>query len=317
MTASEASGHTPVSITRPRRPPIRSLLYVPGNKLDWMLKAPRYGSDALILDLEDSVPPDQKVQSRALVQRAIDELGHLHRPKLFARMNALATGLAEGDLEAVVRPGLFAIEAPKIDGPEDMRTLDALLSDLESRAGLPVGQTAIMPLTESARAMREAYEIAMASPRVAYLFVAGGSGDGDMARVLGFRETPGRLETLYVRSKIVLDARAAGVFPICGLLGPLADLEGLSRQAEEARDLGFTGSNVVHPSHVPIVNRAFSPKQSDLDHWREIVATVEEGQRRGTAAVAYKGKMLDIAHLSYAREMLDLASSYLSEEPSQ
>jgi citrate lyase subunit beta/citryl-CoA lyase len=287
---------------------------VPGNKLDWMLKAPKYGADALILDLEDSVPEDQKVASRALIQRAIVELGPRRRPKLFARMNGLSTGLAEEDLEAVVRPGLFAIEAPKINGPEDIRELDALLTRLETKAGMEPGQTAIMPLTESARAMREAYEIAMASPRVTYLFVAGGSGDGDMARVLGFRETPGHLETLYVRSKILLDAKAAGAHPICGVLGRLDELGELAQQAKEARDLGFVGSNVIHPSHVPVVNEAFTPTQSEIDHWKEIVAAVEEGQRRGSAAVAHKGKMLDIAHLTYAREMLEIANMYQSAE---
>ena len=126
----------PVALKHPSQPPLRSLLYVPGNKLEWMRKAPKYGSDALIFDLEDSVPPEQKADSRKLVRQAIDELRPLGRPRLLVRINDVRTGRAEADLEAIVAAGLFGVQLPKTDGPEEIRHLDAVLNGLEEHAGL-------------------------------------------------------------------------------------------------------------------------------------------------------------------------------------
>ena len=137
-----------MTLERPFQPSIRSLLYVPGNKFDWMMKSPKYGADALIFDLEDSVPDDQKAQSRETVRKAVNELYQTTRTRLFVRINAVSTDLADEDVEAIVGPGLFGIQAPKIEGPEAVRHLDALLTKFETRAKLPAGQIFIMPLIE-------------------------------------------------------------------------------------------------------------------------------------------------------------------------
>src|SRR5690349_20815898 len=126
-----------MALARRPQPPIRSLLYVPGQRLEWMLKAPKYGADALILDLEDSVPPDLKVGARATVRRALDELGQQARPYLFVRINPASTDLAAGDLEAVVGPGLFGVYLPKCEGPEEAAWVDERLTALEAQRGLP------------------------------------------------------------------------------------------------------------------------------------------------------------------------------------
>ena len=154
-------------VERRPQPPIRSLLYVPGNKLEWMLKAPKYGADALIFDLEDAVPPDQKTASRAIVRQALETLGRPERPHLFVRVNGMTTGLARDDLAAVICPMLFGVYLPKADGPEEVACLDEWLTELEAGAGLEPGAIFIRPLLETARGHRECYEIAMASPRVA------------------------------------------------------------------------------------------------------------------------------------------------------
>ena len=304
-------------VQRSYQPPIRSLLYVPGNKLAWMLKAPQYGSDALIFDLEDSVPVDQKVDSRRSVRSAINELsnlgelGNLGRPRLFVRINAFATGMAEKDLEAVVAPGLFGIQAPKIEGPDSVRQLDALLARFEAQANLPVGQIFLMPLIESATGVREAYDIAMAAARVGYLHVGAGGAMGDMALSVGYREAAGQV-TSYIFSKVIVDARAAGITnPCTGLTAaPVHDLSAVRALAEQGRNFGYQGVNVIHPSHVPIANEVFGPSPADIAYWTGLVAAVEEGERKGTSAVVYAGKMVDIAHLTFAREMLKRAAEY-------
>jgi citrate lyase subunit beta/citryl-CoA lyase len=299
-----------MTIERRAQPPIRSLLYVPGNKLDWMLKAPKYGADALIFDLEDAVPPEQKVASRAIIRQALEALAAQPRPRLFVRINGMTTGLARDDLAAVICPALFGVYLPKADGPEEIAQLDAWLGELEAAAGLEAGRIFIRPLLETARGHRECYEIAMASPRVAYLGTGGG-GQGDIARALGYRETPSGLETLYLRSKVLLDVRTAGITnPIGGLWDRIHDLDGLRAHCERERSLGYQGLHAIHPSHVPIINEVFSPTPEEVAYWQGLVAAVEAGQRQGTAAVVYAGRMVDIAHLTHARDMVALAAQY-------
>ncbi|OGA00301.1 MAG: hypothetical protein A3H35_04535 [Betaproteobacteria bacterium RIFCSPLOWO2_02_FULL_62_17] len=301
----------PVSFKRPPQPPIRTLLYVPGNKLEWMRKAPKYGSDALTFDLEDSVPPDQKTASRALVRQAVDEVGALGRPRVLVRINNFSTGRAEADLEATVAKGVFGVQLPKAEGAEEIRQLDAVLTRLEKQAGLPPGQIFIMPLIENAIGVRNAYETAMASARVGYMMVAANGSVGDMAQSVGFRESTG-METSYILGKVVLDARAAGITnPISGLASdPIHDLAAVRRRAERLRSFGFMGTNLIHPSHVQLAHEVFGPAPADIEYWKGLVESVEQGERNGTSAVVYKGKMVDIAHLNHAREMLRLAQEY-------
>ncbi len=304
-------------LERPFQPSIRSLMYVPGNKFDWMLKSPKYGADALVFDLEDSVPDDQKATSRETVRKAVNDLYQTTRTRLFVRINGVSTGLADKDVEAIVGPGLFGIQAPKIEGPEAVRHLDALLAKFETKAKLPVGQIFIMPLIEDASGVREAYEIAMAAARVGYLQAGvGASGplaQGDMARSVGYREVTGH-ETAYLLGKVVLDARAAGITnPCTGLTSaPINDLAAVRALAQRGRNFGYLGSNLIHPSHVPIANEVFGPSPEEIEHWTGLVAAVEKGQQQGAAAVVYKGKMVDIAHYTYAREMLERAADYVS-----
>ncbi|MSQ72793.1 MAG: CoA ester lyase [Betaproteobacteria bacterium] len=298
-------------LNRPPQPPMRSMLFVPGNKPDWMRKAPGYGPDALIFDLEDSVPPDLKIGSRKTIRQAIDEMGNRARPRLLVRINALQTGMAGDDLEAIVAPGLFGVQVPKTDDADTVRTLDAVMSKLEQRAGLPVGQIFLMPLIESAQGVRNAYEIAMGASRVGYLNACSGGSVGDMALSVGYRETS-FLETAYIFGKLVVDARAAGIaHPHSGLVtDPIHDLETVRARAERLRNFGYTGVSLIHPSHVELANEIYGPSKAEIVYWKGLVAAVEKAQREGTSAVVYEGKMMDIAHLNHAREMLKQTAAF-------
>ena len=155
--------------------PLRSVLYVPGNKEDWMRKAPRYGADALILDLEDSVPPESKAEARTLVRKMLEELGAAGQT-LFVRVNRLETGLTGADLEAVTCPQLYCVLVPKVESPADVVEVDNLLSHFERKAGMEMGTLFIDPGMETATSIRLSYEIATASPRVAHMGGSGGKG---------------------------------------------------------------------------------------------------------------------------------------------
>ncbi len=300
-----------MTLIRPPQPPIRSMLFVPGNKPDWMRKAANYGSDALIFDLEDSVPPDLKVGSRETVRQAIDEIGSRARPRLLVRINALHTGMAEDDLEAVVAPGLFGVQVPKTEDSDTVRELDAVMCRLEQRAGLPAGQIFLMPLIEGAQGVRNAYAIAMGASRVGYLNACSGGSVGDMALSVGYRESS-LLETAYIFGKLVVDARAAGIaHPHSGLVtDPIHDLAAVRARAERLRNFGYTGVSLIHPSHIALANEVYGPSKADVAYWEGLVAAVEKAQRAGTSAVVYEGKMMDIAHLNYAREMLQQAAAF-------
>lgn len=189
--------------------PLRSMLFVPGNKPTWVEKALHSGADGLILDLEDSVPHVDKIAARPMVADALAQFHH-HGSVLTVRINALETGMAGDDIEAIVSPGLAAILAPKIETPQDIAALDALLTQSEHRAGLEPGQVEIYPTLETAKGVYHAYQLATCSPRVATLACAAGPG-GDTARSLGYIWTKEGTETLYIPSKVLLDARAAGV----------------------------------------------------------------------------------------------------------
>ena len=286
--------------------PLRSMLFVPGHKPAWMEKALDYGADALIFDLEDAVPMSEKSAARPMVAHAIETF-HRRGPVLTVRINALDTGIAQDDIDAVVKAGLTAIVAPKVETPQDIAALDAFLTQSEQRAGLPQGQIEIYPVLETALGLYQAYQIAMSSPRVATLGATAGPG-GDTARSLGYTWTKEGTETLYIRSKVLLEARAAGVtYPLIASWFDIADLDGLRDDAHLNRQLGYSGQIIIHPSHVPIINEAFTPTADELAYHRGLLDALKEGERQGVAAVSYAGGMVDMAMAKTSRQILEFA----------
>jgi len=287
------------------RLPLRSLLFVPGSRTDWLPKAEAAGADAAILDLEDAVPEDGKAAALDAVTRAIDRA--TSRMRLFVRINALdraAGWQAADELRAVARPGLYGIVLPKVAHADEVRAADRMLAWCERHHGLPDGHFALVPLLETARGLREAYAIGRAADRVAHLGALTGPG-GDVERAVGYRWSPDGDETRDLRARVLLDARAADCpHPVAGLWTDIADLDGLRRFAGQNRALGYEGMAVIHPSHVPVVNEAFSPGPDELARCARLIAAVEEAQARGAGAVRFEGRMVDEAMAATARHTL-------------
>ncbi|WP_043236043.1 HpcH/HpaI aldolase/citrate lyase family protein [Streptomyces violaceusniger] len=294
-----------------RRVPLRSLLFVPGSRTDWLPKAEAAGADAAILDLEDAVPEVGKAAAREAVAEAVaaDQVtaGTPAPIRLLVRINALdrATGWqGADDLRAVARPGLYGIVLPKVSGPEDVTTADRLLAWCEREHGLPEGHFALLPLLETARGLREAYAIGRAAARIAHLGAVTAPG-GDVERAIGYRWTPQGEETRELRARALLDARAADrPHPVAGLWADVADLAGLRRFAEQNRALGYEGMAVIHPSHVPVVNEVFAPDAEELARCERLIAAVERAQAKGAGAVLFEGRMVDEAMAATARHTL-------------
>jgi citrate lyase subunit beta/citryl-CoA lyase len=285
--------------------PLRSLLFVPGHRGPWAEKAISAGVDGLILDLEDSVPENLKSEARAEVARSIARIhGSGSRVGVYVRVNALDTGLSGDDIEAVLVPGIDGLSLPKTFGPDDVVRFDALVTHFERKNGLEPGSVELILNLETAEAYASCEGMAVASPRVATLF-AGTARDADVSRSIGFQFTPEGQETLYLRSRAVLAARAAGLdFPLVGVWQDLADPEGARRFAVQNRQLGFRGQVLIHPSHVGLANEVFSPSKFEVDFYAGMIAAFQEAEARGAAAVVYEGMHVDYAHIKTAREVL-------------
>jgi citrate lyase subunit beta/citryl-CoA lyase len=285
--------------------PYRSILFVPGHKPAWVDKALAAGADCIVLDLEDSVPADLKVGARAAVAEAIGAIrARDDGVGVFVRVNPLETRMTGADLEAVVLPGLTGVFAPKISVATDVLRYDALVDHFEARNGVD-GLEYIVPV-ETIGAIQNAREVAQASPRVGAM-IGPTAEHADIARAVGYQWTPAGEETLYLRSRILLACREAGIHPLTALWERLDDLTGLKAFAERGRRLGFRGMIAIHPSHVPIVNEVFSPSAEDVEFHEGLIAAYEDAAAAGNGAVRYRGVHIDKAHVDTAREWLDHA----------
>jgi len=269
-------------------------------------KAIASGVDGLILDLEDSVPSHLKAEARAEVARSITRIADSGSSVgVYVRLNSLDTGMSGDDIEAVAIPGLDGFVLPKTYGPDDIVRFDALVTHFEARNGVEAGAIEFICSLETAEAYDNCEKIAVASPRVATLF-AGTARDADISRSIGFQFTPGGHETLYLRSRAVLAARAHGLeFPLVGVWQDLADAEGARNFSVQNRELGFRGQVLIHPSHVEVANEVFSPSKFEVDFYAGMITAFEEAEAGGAAAVVYEGMHIDYAHIKTAREVLE------------
>lgn len=286
------------------------MLFVPGHKQPWADKAVASGADALILDLEDSVPPDQKEGARATVRETIEKLhAESVRPDVWVRANPYDSGLMGADLEQVVVPGLTGLFLAKVFSADEIVRIDAVLDHIERRQGLEPGSIELIASFETATSMSQCEEIALAAPRMGGLL--GGTGpDADVGRELGFEFTPEGLETLYLRSRIVLASRAAGLHsPVCGVWQEIADIDGFRRFAEDNRRLGYRGIVLIHPSHVAPANEVFTPPEAKVEHYRRMIAAYREAEASGSSAVDFEGQHIDIAHVKTAEGVIALADA--------
>jgi citrate lyase subunit beta/citryl-CoA lyase len=290
--------------------PLRSLLYVPGHKRDWVAKAIKTGCDGLVLDLEDSVPADGKAAARLTVTDGIGETREAGLAS-FVRLNGWRTGYLLDDIDVMAQAQPTGFILPKVASVDDVRAADIALAEAEIKYGLPVGRIELVPILESARAKMQAYDIAMSAERVRRC-VGGPNANpnGDSVRAVGYEWSAGGLETLYIDSKLVLEARAAGLVQVFGgMSASIHDLDLLRRTATRARQLGVFGSMVIHPSHVAVVNEVFAPRAEQVAEAVALLAAMESAVRRGDAAVMHDGRMVDIAHARTAYQLVRTAQA--------
>ncbi len=284
-----------------RLKPLRSMLFVPANNWRFIQSAKEEKPDAIILDLEDAVPMEEKETARWLVKDAIGllkEAGH----NVVIRVNGLTTGLTREDLKFAVQEGVDAIMLPKSESRDDVSKLEKLIESEEREKRL--AETGIIPLIESARGVLNVNEIVTASERL----IAVGFGAADYMRDLGlsyFSLSPEQTEILYARSRIALASRLAEVPAIdTPFLGLITDKEGLIKESRIALSLGFKGKMCIHPAHIEPINQIFSPSEKDVNLAKKIVEAYEKAKAIGLGAISVEGRMIDEATYKIAKEIL-------------
>ena len=289
---------------------MRSLLFVPadgGSKLD---KAFSSGADAVIVDLEDSIAPDRKTAARALAASFLQAaLAKSPRPRLFVRINALATGLADADLDAIVPARPDAILLPKAEGAAAVAEAAAKLTAREAAADITRGHIKIVAQAiETAAGIFVAGTFRRASERLIGLTW----GPEDLSAEIGAeanRDAEGRFTEPYrlARSLCLFGAAAAEVAAIETVYVDFRNLAGLRRETEDARRDGFTGRLAIHPAQVPVINEVFTPTAEALARARAIVAAF--AGTPGAGVVAIDGVMYDRPHLARAQRLLARATA--------
>jgi len=287
-------------------------LFAPGSKERVLVKAAESGADAVIFDLEDSVPIAAKAAARILVAQAIDRSAAASSnsgPSVFVRVNGTATGLLDDDLAAVVRPGLDAILLPKVESVAEVQDLASTLERLESAAKMNNKAVEIILQIESALGVYRCFDLIKASGRVTGTCI-GTARDGDLQGDLGCGWSIEGTELLYARSKVLLDTRAAGnnVHPLDGVFSDLEDEAGLMQDSKLSARLGYIGRTVIHPKQIEPVRNAYAVPESDVIYYQRVVTEFEAVEKTGTAAaITVDGKLVDYAMYQRARRVLELA----------
>jgi citrate lyase subunit beta/citryl-CoA lyase len=283
VAARAASASPSLPSVPPRDRLRRSRLYLPGNEPKFLINAGLYRPDGVILDLEDSVHPDEKDAARLLVRNALHAVDFLGAERM-VRINQLPLGLE--DIAAVAPEGPEVILVPKVESAATITEVDEALT---CALGPNAGAILILPILESALGIEHAFAIASASPRVVALTL----GLEDYAADLCVPRSPEGHESYYARLRVVNAARAAGVAPIDSVYGQVDDLEGLARWGERSRALGFVGMGCIHPRQIAVIHAAFAPTAAEIERAERIVAAWEAAQAAGSSVVSLGSKMID------------------------
>jgi citrate lyase subunit beta / citryl-CoA lyase len=283
----------------------RSLHFVPGGNDRMLDKALTLPADGLILDLEDAVSPDRKEATRPHVLGWLSKRDFGTRER-WVRMNPIATGLGEADLEQTIagRPDGYVVPKPRHAG--DIREIAQRLDALEYRHRLVPGSTRLVLIaTETPEGLLNIREVATASPRI----VALSWGIEDLSAAMGLprvRDSAGKYLDIprYARTMCAVAASAAGVDALDTVYTDIADLEGLKRECEDGVAMGFSGKISIHPSQIAVINAAFTPDPDAVAEARELVAAFEEHRRQGAYAFRFKGQMVDAPHLTRALKVI-------------
>ena len=275
----------------------RTRLYVPGNNPHLVENVGLYNADAIILDLEDSVPIPQKFDARILVKYSLQHV-EFGRSEKWVRINGITTPYWEKDLREIL-PYCEVINLPKVESYEDMVIVDEKMREIEKEYGLEPRE--VVPIIESVKGLINAREIAE-HPRVSALAWGG----EDLTADLGIPRKKALILD-HVRAQIVFAAKANKKQALDTVYSNIRDEEGLFEYAQRARYMGFDGIGVIHPNQIEVVHRAFRPTDDEIEDAKKIIEAAEEAEKEGKGVISLNGRMIDPPVVERARKILQFA----------
>jgi citrate lyase subunit beta / citryl-CoA lyase len=281
---------------------LRSLLFVPGNNARFLEKAKILTADIICFDLEDSVPPEEKKSARNLIKNALTNRSQ-YRAEVYVRTNSPRSGMLPDDLAEIVQKGIDGIVIPKVNDANEITKIERILMSLEKRRKLKPIE--LIPSIESAAGVVNAYHIASSSKRVSALVF----GVFDLLSDLGVEYTKQAEGARYSRSKIPIDAKAAGKYAIDAIWQDLNDTAGLEQDCLAARNLGYSGKSIIHPNQIETVHRIFHPTSTEIEWAKKVTEAYSLAKEKKKGATKIDGKMIDEVHFKRAKTLLDATTS--------
>lgn len=283
---------------------LRSFLFVPGTRTNLLPKAIATGADAIILDLEDSVPPAQKEEARTLVSA---ELANSPQRLTFLRINSPRLGILDEDLAVLAAHSAQAVMIPKVESARDIEEIDRRLAAHELEAGLEAGVISLLVVIESSMGLRNLFDTLSHTKRIRGAALATAE-EGDFMCDIGGKWTATGEALTYARGKFVCDARAAKMtWLVDGAFMQLADEPALECESRLARTHGFNGKVAVHPSQVRSINQIFSPTDAEVERAQKLIDAFRDAESQGRGAIRFQGMMVDRANVQWAEQILSAA----------
>ena len=286
--------------------PLRSMLYLPGSNARALEKAASLPADALILDLEDAVAPDEKAAARVALREAVGARGFGPR-MVIVRINALETEWGAADVATIGAVSPDALLLPKVAGPQDIARLSALMDRHP-----PLADTTIWAMMESPAGILNAAAVAASGGRMAGFVM----GTNDLAKDLGAEATPDRMSMMHALGQCMLAARAGGIAIVDGVYNQFRDEEGLRRECRQARAMGFDGKTLIHPGQIATANEIFAPSTEDLAQAHRFVAAYEAAIAEGRAVAVVDGRIVENLHVETARQLIAKSAAIAALEAS-
>ncbi len=287
----------------------RTMLFVPGNNPAMVKDAHIYGSDSIIFDLEDAVSPFEKDAARLLVKCSLEALDYGTTERV-VRPNALDSPWVEEDIRVMVAAGIEVVRLPKTETPADIRKLEEMVAAAEKTCGRPEGSVRLMAALEGPLAVINAYDIAIASPRMVAIAL---SAEDFVTSMQTTRSKEG-VELAEARGRIVIAAKAAGIMAIDTVFADVADELGFAKEVALIKQLGFDGKSVINPNQIAPVHAAFAPRKDEVLKARRIIEAAQEAELRGSGVASLDGRMIDKPIVERARRVLELARIGRPEE---
>lgn len=282
----------------------RTRLYIPGNNPAMIRNAPLFGADQVIFDLEDSVAVNQKNAARLLVRNALREID-FSEIETTVRINPVDSKFFDNDLKEIIPVKPYAIVIPKAEDHKQMHELSDRMAIIEEKNDILMGTIKLMPIIESARGVIQAEKIASSCDRI----VGISPGGEDLTADLGAERTVEGEELLYIRSKLLLAARAAGIQCYDTVYGNVRDNEGLMHQTKRIVRLGYDGKACIHPNQVDIIHQAFMPTEVEIQRAQRVVNAYKTAQEEGIGVICLDNRMIDVPVVKKSERILRRAAA--------